>query len=143
MDENSDLREYSPGDRIQIHLVIEHSFDFHDIRARFKHESEDLHDLEQRGRDPERHTIELTGSPDQRYRITMNPATGQKSSSFLLSGDLPAGKAFGEYRCIQIATLAPGGSLMPLEFAETAEIRFRLVPEPVQSPRVVEWEFRS
>jgi hypothetical protein len=141
MDEGAPIREYSPGDSIQIQLTVEHDFDINEVRARFENQPGDPDSIGHKQRYPDNYTIVLPGHRDQQLS-TLHATEPGNRSVVLLMGKVPAGKALGEYRCTRITTKAPGGSWIPFDFALTPEIRFRLIPEPVESPKVIEWGFQ-
>ena len=141
MVDGAPVQVYLPGDSIRIQLTVEHQFDFSHVNARFENEPSDPDSLERKRQYPDDYIIELTGYRD---RSTLHATTAPPPRSVLtLTGKAPANKAFGEYQCTRIWTEAPGGSSIPFEFGLTPEIRFRLIPEPVESPKIVDWEFRK
>jgi hypothetical protein len=146
MDRGAPIREYSPGDSIRIRLTVEHEFDFNVVEARFEFRTSNLDIVRMKSEVPDtytnNYTITLPGQKDPQLS-TIHATTPGHRSEIRLTGKAPAGKALGEYRCTQISTRAPGGSWIPFEFGRTPEIRFRLIPEPVERPRVLDWEFQG
>jgi hypothetical protein len=142
MDKGAPIREYSPGDSIRIRLTVEHEFDFDVVESCFEYQTMNLDIARVQSEYPDIYTISLPGHKEPQLS-TIHATTPGHRSEFLLTGKAPAGKAFGEYRCTRISTRAPGGSWITFGFGRTPEIRFRLIPEPVERPRVLDWEFQG
>ncbi len=142
MDRGAPIREYSPGDSIRIRLTVEHGFDFDVVEARFEYHTTDLDTAMVQSEYPDHYTITLPGHKEPQLS-TIHATTPRHRSEIRLTGKAPAGKALGEYRCTRISTRAPGGSWISFEFGRTPEIRFRLIPEPVKRPKILDWEFQG
>ena len=137
MNQGSDIEEYSAGDSVRIRLQVEHEFDFSSLQAMFEHEN---FDPTIEGRGEETHAITLVGqNTEQLVRIDGVPPT--ITSFVLVEGNLTAEKVVGEYRCGSMVAHYKGGRQIPFDLGRSPEMRFRVVEEPVGSPKVTSVEF--
>jgi hypothetical protein len=137
MNQGSDIREYSAGESVRIRLQVEHEFEFSTLEAVFEHEN---FDPTIEGRGEETHAITLVGqNTEQLVRIDGVPPT---ITSFVMAeGSLTAEKVVGEYRCGSMVAHYKGGRQIPFDLGQSPEMRFRVVEEPVGSPKVTSVEF--
>ena len=137
MDQESDVQEYSAGDSVRIRLQVEHEFEFSSLEAVFEHEN---FDPTIEGRGEETHAITLVGrNTEQLVRIDGVPPT--ITSFVMVEGSLTAEKVVGEYRCGRIMAHYKGGRQIPFDLGQSPDMRFRVVEEPVGSPKVTSVEF--
>ena len=137
MDRESDVQKYSAGDSVRIRLQVEHEFEFSSLEAVFEHENFDP-TIEDRGE--ETHAITLVGrNTEQLVRIDGVPPTIK--SFVMVEGGLTAEKVVGEYRCGRMVANYKGGREIPFDLDQSPEMRFRVVEEPVGSPKVTSVEF--
>jgi hypothetical protein len=107
------------------------------LEAVFEHEN---FDSTIEGRDEETHTVTLVGrNPEQLARLETVPAA--ITSFVMLEGALTAEKVLGEYRCSRMVAHYRGGRQIPFDLGQSPEMRFRVVEEPVGSPKVTSVEF--
>ncbi len=137
MDQEPEIRRYKAGDELRIRLTVEHEFEFPSVIAVFQHES---FDPTIEGRGEQTHAITLRGRDvRQSFRLEAIPAV--ITSYVALSGKVTAEKVVGEYRCRRLEADYRGGRLIPFDLGESPDLRFQVVEEPVQSPKVTEVEF--
>jgi hypothetical protein len=137
MNQGSDIREYSAGDSVRIRLQVEHEFEFSTLEAVFEHEN---FDPTIEGRGEETHAITLVGqNTEQLVRIDGVPPA--ITSYVMAEGNLTAEKVVGEYRCGRMVAHYKGGRQIPFDLGRSPEMRFRVVEEPVGSPKVTSVEF--
>ncbi len=137
MERGSGIQEYSAGDSVRIRLQVEHEFEFLSLEAVFEHEN---FDPTIEGRDEETHAIMLVGrNTEQLVRIDGVPPT--ITSFVLVEGNLTAEKNVGEYRCGRMVAHYRGGRQIPFDLGQSPEMRFRVVEDPVGSPKVTSVEF--
>jgi hypothetical protein len=137
MERGSGIQEYSAGDSVRIRLQVEHEFEFLSLEAVFEHEN---FDPTIEGRDEETHAIMLVGrNTEQLVRIDGVPPT--ITSFVLVEGTLTAEKVVGEYRCGSMVAHYKGGRQIPFDLGQSPEMRFRVVEDPVGSPKVTSVEF--
>ena len=137
MDRGSNIQEYSAGDSVRIRLQVEHEFDFSTLEAGFEHKD---FDPTIEGRGEETHAVTLVGqNPEQLVRLETVPAN--ITSFVMLEGNLTAEKVLGEYRCGRMVAHYKGGRQIPFDLGRSPEMRFRVVEEPVGSPKVTSVEF--
>jgi hypothetical protein len=137
MERGSEVQEYSAGDSVRIRLQVEHEFEFSTLEAVFEHEN---FDPTIEGRGEETHAITLVGrNTEQLVRIDGVPPT--ITSFVMVEGSLTAEKVVGEYRCGSIMAHYKGGRQIPFDLGRSPEMRFRVVEEPVGSPKVTSVEF--
>ena len=137
MNQGSELRRYKAGDEILIRLTVEHEFGFPSMAARFQHED---FDPTLDGRGEETHAITLIAR-DVKQKPSMDTSPGVITSSVLLRGNLTAEKVIGEYRCQRMEANHKGVKRIPFDLGRSPELRFRVVEEPVGSPKVTSVEF--
>ena len=137
MNQESDIQEYSAGDSVRIRLQVEHEFEFSSLEAVFEHEN---FDPTIEGRGGETHAITLEGrNTEQLVRIDGVPPA--ITSFVMVEGSLTAEKVVGEYRCGRIMAHYKGGRQIPFDLGQSPDMRFRVVEEPVGSPKVTSVEF--
>jgi hypothetical protein len=137
MNQGSDIREYSAGDSVRIRLQVEHEFEFSTLEAVFEHEN---FDPTIEGRGEETHAVTLVGqNTEQLVRIDGVPPA--ITSYVMAEGNLTAEKVVGEYRCGRMVAHYKGGRQIPFDLGRSPEMRFRVVEEPVGSPKVTSVEF--
>ena len=125
------------GDSVRIRLQVEHEFEFSSLEAVFEHEN---FDPTIEGRGEETYAITLVGrNTEQLVRIDGVPPT--ITSFVLVEGNLTAEKNVGEYRCGRMVAHYRGGRQIPFDLGRSPEMRFRVVEEPVGSPKVTSVEF--
>jgi len=142
VNQGSEVREYVPGDRIEVELTVEHDFKLKGVAARFEHE-------EATPDSPDSYRIDLK-TPTSGGRRRAHPPIIQQTerhstppgatSRVTLETKVDREQTPGEYRCTRVQTRGPGGS--PISFEQVPDIRFRVVEEPVERPRVVGVEFK-
>jgi len=59
----------------------------------------------------------------------------------MVEGTLTAEKVLGEYRCGRMMAHYKGGRQIPFDLGQSPEMHFRVVEEPVGSPKVTSVEF--
>ena len=137
MNRESNIQEYSAGDSVRIRLQVEHEFEFSSLEAVFEHESFDA-TIEGRGEDS--HAVTLVGrNTEQLVKIDGVPPT--ITSFVMVEGTLTAEKVLGEYRCGRMMAHYKGGRQIPFDLGQSPEMRFRVVEDPVGSPKVTSVEF--
>ncbi len=137
MDRGTEMQEYSAGDSVRIRLQVEHEFEFSSLEAVFEHEN---FDPTIEGRGEETHALTLVGrNTEQLARIDGVPPT--ITSFVMVEGTLTAEKVLGEYRCGRMMAHYKGGRQIPFDLGQSPEMRFRVVEDPVGSPKVTSVEF--
>ncbi len=122
---------------MRIRLQVEHEFEFSTLEAVFEHEN---FDPTIEGRGEETHAITLVGqNTEQLVRIDGVPPA--ITSYVMAEGNLTAEKVVGEYRCGRMVAHYKGGRQIPFDLGRSPEMRFRVVEEPVGSPKVTSVEF--
>ena len=142
MNQGSEVREYSAGNEILIRLTVEHDIGLKDVTARFEHdEGVDAATAE---RSAERDVIVLSGGEgDIKQQSGLYTTPPGATSTVLLRGRISADKSPGEYRCSRVETEYQGGRRIVFDPERAPDIRFRVVEQSVESPRVVGWEYGS
>jgi hypothetical protein len=148
VNQGSEVPEYAPGDQMELQLTVEHDFKLERVSARFEHRHATPDS-------PDRYRIDLTTSGSggmrrpsaaisQRSDLVHTPPGATSTVSLhakTLHAKINGTQVPGEYRCTRIQTRGPGGSSIPFE--QVPDIRFRVVEEREERPRVVGVEFKQ